>query len=161
MLARADAPTAIEIVGGFLSHAPVDLDGMAAALGLKIIRQRLSDDVSGKIERGNGGYVVTINSLHSSTRQRFTQAHEIAHYVLHRDLIGDGIVDDALYRSAQLRSDLETQANRFAADILMPASILRRVYRDEGVRDIASLTQRFGVSPEAMKIRLNSLGLGA
>jgi predicted transcriptional regulator len=159
MLASVDSATPIEIVGRFLRSAPVDLNGMARALAVPVAYRPLPNDISGKIERAGLGYQITVNSLHSETRQRFTLAHELAHYVLHRDLIGDGIVDDALYRSA-LRSDLETQANRFAADILMPASLVRQGYRG-GMRDLASLTQRFGVSEEAMRIRLNSLGLGA
>lgn len=162
MLALADTVTPIEVVGRFLDSAPVDLDGMAAALGLEVVHHpSLPDDVSGKIERAGGGYRITVNARHSATRQRFTLAHEIAHYVLHRDLIGDGIVDNAMYRSTRLSSEFETQANRFAADILMPAALLRRVYRKEGVRDLVTLMERFGVSEQAMRIRLNSLRLGA
>jgi hypothetical protein len=37
----------------------------------------------------------------------------------HRDLIGDGLIDDGMYRS-KLGGDYERQANRFAAEILMP-----------------------------------------
>ena len=161
MLADLEPASPIEIVRGYLKRAPVNLDEMSSALGLKVQRQFMADDVSGKIERSGDSYVITINALHSPTRQRFTQAHEIAHYVLHRDLIGDGIVDDAMYRSSQLRSELETQANRFAADLLMPVPLVRQAYRTDGIRDLASLTAKFQVSEDAMRIRLKQIGLAA
>lgn len=159
MLAQSETAPPVQIAGRFLDSAPVDLDGMARAMGLRVERSPfLPDDISGKIERAGDGYRITVNARHSDTRQRFTLAHEIAHYVLHRDLIGDGIVDDGMYRSG-LRSDLETQANRFAADLVMPAPLLWRIFHREAVRDLASLTARFGVSEEAMRIRLKSIGL--
>ncbi len=159
MLANAEAATPIEIVGRFLDDAPVDLDGMARALGLDVSYDAsMPSTVSGSIRRVGERFRVEINGQHVKARQRFTLAHEIAHYVLHRDLIGDGITDSALYRS-RLSSDLETQANRFAVEILMPARVLRQLYLRDGVRDFASLTSRLGVSEEAMRIRLKSLGL--
>ena len=46
------------------------------------------------------GYAIFVNKGDRyKTRQRFTIAHKIAHFILHREAIGDGIVDDALYRS--------------------------------------------------------------
>jgi len=161
MQADADIVTPAEVVTRFLHSAPVDLDAMARALNLEVVREAaLPDDVSGSIHRSGSRFRVSINARHSSTRQRFTLAHEIAHYVLHRDLIGDGITDNAMYRS-RLSNELETQANRFAANILMPPRLVRQVYVTEGTRDLASLTERFKVSVEAMRIRLKGLGLSA
>lgn len=161
MLADAEAATPIEIVGRFLDDAPVDLDGMAQALGLDVrYEASMPSNVAGSIRRVGDRFRVDINGRHSKWRQRFTLAHEIAHYVLHRDLIGDGITDTDKYRS-RLSDDLETQANRFAVEILMPARTLRPLYLRDGVRDLASLTSRLCVSEEAMRIRLRSLGLAA
>lgn len=160
MSASADAVLPMEVVARHVDSAPVDLDAMAAELGLTVIRSKsLGGDVSGSIRRSRTGFIVRVNADHPVTRQRFTLAHEIGHFVLHRDLIGDGITDDALYRST-LGGDIETQANRFAADILMPARLVRQVWR-EGERSLVGLTERFGVSEDAMRIRLRSLGLAA
>lgn len=159
MLASAEAATPIEVVSRFLDSAPVDLGAMAEALGLDVrYDAAMPADVSGSIRRVGERFRVEINGQHGKARQRFTLAHEIAHYVLHRDLIGDGITDNALYRS-RLSNDLETQANRFAVEILMPARVLRSLYLRDGVRDLASLTSRFVASDAAMRIRLKSLGL--
>ncbi|MDP9139968.1 MAG: ImmA/IrrE family metallo-endopeptidase, partial [Pseudomonadota bacterium] len=90
-------------------------------------------------------------------RQRFTVAHEIAHFLLHRDDIGDGISDDVLYRS-NLSDKREQQANRLAADILMPATLIANAKEDaeeKGVGDVALyLSEMFVVSEAAMQIKL-------
>lgn len=149
----------IEIVGDFTREAPVDLGRMAEALGLEaVLDPGLPDDVSGKIARVGRGYRVSVNAGHPPRRQRFTLAHEIAHYVLHRDLIGDGITDDAMYRSV-LRGDIESQANRFAADLLMPAALVRAAWR-QGVKSYAEMAARFDVSEDAARIRMRDLRLG-
>jgi predicted transcriptional regulator len=162
MLTAADQKTPVEIVGSFLDRVPVDLEGMARSLGLGVQRDPdMPSDISGKIEKAGAGYRITVNGKHPPQRQRFTLAHEIAHYVLHRDLIGDGVIDNAMYRSARLSDEIERQANRYAADLLMPAVAVRRLFRREGVRSLADLSERFDVSREAVNIRLKDLGYGA
>jgi Zn-dependent peptidase ImmA (M78 family) len=150
-----------EIIGEFTRDAPVNVRGLAEAFGLDVRGEPLTSDISGKIEKrwfGNT-YVVTYNSTHSTTRQRFTIAHEIAHFVLHRDLIGDGIVDNAMYRSTPQNDPIETQANSYAATILMPAPLVREKFR-EGVKSFTGMATTFDVSPEVARIRMKELQLG-
>jgi Zn-dependent peptidase ImmA (M78 family) len=92
-------------------------------------------------------------------RQRFTVAHEIAHAVLHPDMIGDGITDDAMWRSG-LPETAEYQANRMAADILMPAHLIREKVEkvQSGLWTPATLAREFEVSNQSMEIRLKVLG---
>jgi hypothetical protein len=150
------------LAASFFHSAPVDLQGMADALGLSVnMSARLPMDVSGSITRrasGKAGYHIDINAAHSINRKRFTLAHEIAHYLLHRDLIGDGIEDNGLYRS-RLSDFIEIQANKLAAQMVMPAPLVREVYRV--VKSLAGLTAAFQVSEEAMRIRLKELRLAA
>jgi Zn-dependent peptidase ImmA (M78 family) len=61
-------------------------------------------------------------------------------------------VDDALYRS-RLSNNIEAQANRQAADILMPFHLINPLI-DSGITDIQKLAERFHVSASAMSIRL-------
>ena len=100
---------------------------------------------------GESGYAIYVNANHSETRRRFTIAHEIAHYVLHKNLIRDGIVDDPLYRSG-LSSLIETEASRFATEILMPTHLIRAAIRKES--SISKLAKQFAVSSKATAIRL-------
>ena len=148
----------VEIVDRFRQKYPVDVYGMAEALGLKVFSAILPEDVSGKIEdRGPAGCVVTVNALHSPVRQRFTVAHEIAHFVLHRDLIGDGIIDNALYRDGRIGDERERQANRYAAALLMPMPLVRRAWQ-AGSYTPGELAADFGVSEAVAEIRMRELG---
>jgi Zn-dependent peptidase ImmA (M78 family) len=155
----------IDILNAFQRtvEAPVNVERLARDLGLLVIRENLQSDFAGMIIRDRkrpapSGYTVYINARDNPKRQRFTLAHEIAHYILHRDLIGDGITDDALYRSS-LGEWYERQANRMAADILMPAKLVKAYYRRGNVA-IAPLAKQFDVSPDAMRIRFEELKLG-
>jgi hypothetical protein len=154
-------PSSAEIVNDFVQTVPVDVHGLALALGLDLASEALPDQISGKIERRERGtgFRITYNIGHSPTRQRFTIAHEIAHYILHWDMIGDGIIDDAMYRSTPQNDPIERQANSYAASILLPAPLVREKYR-EGVISYAAMCQLFEVSPEVARIRMRELRLG-
>ncbi|WP_132462947.1 ImmA/IrrE family metallo-endopeptidase [Rhodovulum marinum] len=137
---------------------PVQTVPIAEDLGLKVYHvQGWPDDLSGKIVRdevrgGDSGFAIFVNGTHHVNRRRFTTAHECAHFILHEDSIGDGIADDALYRS-MLSNKMEAEANRMAADILMPWHLLNREI-DAGDTSVESLAHKFQVSPSAMSIRL-------
>jgi predicted transcriptional regulator len=142
----------------FQAKAPVDIVQIADRLGLKVWKEKMPENISGMIKRdsrlgGSSGYSIVVNPSHARTRQRFTIAHEIAHYLLHRDRIGDGIEDDVLMRSG-LSNLEEIQANKLAARILMPIHLIRREM-NAGVRTVPDLARRFDVSAQAMSIRLD------
>ena len=161
MSATAQAASPLEIAGSFLHEAPVDVLGMAHALGIRVeMHAPLNPDISGRITLASPAppaYCIEVNGAHSEKRRRFTLAHEIGHFLLHRDMIGDGIQDDALYRS-RLSNEIEAEANRLAARILMPPEFVRKIYR-AGVKSLSGLCAAFEVSEEAMRIRLRQLRL--
>lgn len=142
-------------------ETPVETIPLAHELGLNVYKVNDWDDsVSGKIQKdsklgGNSGYAIFVNGRHSEQRRRFTIAHEIAHFILHAPLIGDGICDDALYRSNKGRY-IETEANQMAADILMPFHLIREKI-NSGVESVEDLAKIFNVSEKVMEIRLKSL----
>lgn len=152
----------LDLATTFLDRAPVPLPDMAVALGLIVdVDAHLPADVSGLItrERGTAGdrYRISINGLDSPARQRFTLAHEIAHFLLHREFLDSKLTDDRMYRS-RLGDTMERQANQLAARLLMPGNLVRVAW-DSGGRDVAALARTFDVSTQAMEIRLRELGL--
>ena len=150
----------IEVVGRFLTSAPVDLHGIARALGLDVEERWFDDpEVAGMIEQAGRTYRISLNGIDNPRRQRFTLAHEIAHYILHRDLIGNGITDHGLYRS-RLSDAVERQANRYAANLLMPSDLVRAAWR-AGDCSVTGMATRFNVSEDAARIRLHELGYSA
>jgi putative zinc finger/helix-turn-helix YgiT family protein len=154
-----------DIIARHQISLPVDVDAIAGDLGIRVCYYAsLGRDVAGKIVRqpredGASRYEIHVNSREPRNRQRFTISHELAHFVLHGDVVGDGIVHDVMYRSG-LADWRERQANRMAAEILLPASLVRRHFREKS-RALASFIQAFDVSGDVARIRLQELGLGA
>tara|TARA_R100000789_G_scaffold29427_2_gene33001 strand:+ start:1161 stop:1643 length:483 start_codon:yes stop_codon:yes gene_type:complete len=153
-------PEQLNIIQRHQAAAPVQTVALAADLGLKVWHvPNWPDDLSGKIVKsaeqgGSSGYAVYVNKEHHINRRRFTTAHEIAHFILHRQFIGDGIVDDGLYRS-RLSNSMEVQANKMAADILMPRHLLNQ-HISNGVNSVSDLARIFQVSESAMSFRVGS-----
>jgi len=144
-------------IEAFQDAPPVKLPDLARALGVPIKAATLGPGISGEIRPAGDGFVIRINRHDPPKRQRFTVAHELAHFLLHRDQIGNGIEDDVLYRSS-LSDWREQQANRLAADILMPSALLteaKEAAEEKGVGDIVLyLSELFGVSEAAMRIKV-------
>jgi hypothetical protein len=160
---RVDARE-LEIVKNFLSERPVRVAALADALGLTVVRAPMPPNISGLIQPaspGNdaakSGYEIQVNKYDSPERQRFTVAHELGHFLLHRDKIGSGVTDTVLFRS-QLSSSVETEANKIAADIVMPIELLKsELVRLNGKMDMESvqeLAEAYKVSEAAMRIRI-------
>lgn len=88
----------------------------------------------------------------SVVRDRFTVAHEIGHLKLH--YAGEGSA--TFYRFG--RNAQETEANLFAAALLMPREAFEREFKQcEG--DVSCLAKKFDVSLSTTKIRAQVLGL--
>ena len=148
------------VVARYTSSYPVRVGELAEELGLRVVRSPLPPKISGMIQpsvEAPSGFEIRVNKYEVPERQRFTVAHEIAHYLLHKDHIGTGVVDSIMYRS-NLTSRKETEANRLAADIVMPAdAVSRELARLGGKRtpEVAEeLAAIFRVSVPAMKVRL-------
>jgi hypothetical protein len=111
--------------------------------------------LSGAARWRRGRWIILVNRTDTWGRQRFSLAHEYKHCI-------DGPLADTLYRSADpaIRKALaERAADTFAASLLMPRSMVKRAYYDEGIRDPGQLARLFQVSTAAMRIRIEQLSL--
>jgi Zn-dependent peptidase ImmA (M78 family) len=154
-----------------ISHPPVRIENIARALGMQVAFEPFDGDLSGMLYREPGGAtVVAVNSRNAHTRQRFTIAHEIGHFLLH-DMnlqidrpISVRFRDD---RSGLAVDQSEIEANQFAAALLMPRKwivddVNNIVNQAPAISDdsvVEELTNRFRVSRQAMEFRLTNLGL--
>lgn len=112
------------------------------------------DEISGSIivEDVNEIYIL-ISNYTSVVRDRFTIAHEIGHYVLHCPNARDGVkyIDNRFGTGR-----VETEANWFAAGLLVPTTELRE-YRDANGSDPYGVAMHFEVSGKVAEFRLNTL----
>ena len=148
---------ALDVIREYQQTMPVDVWAIASALDITVGHLPMPQNVSGKIvnDRGSPPTIsIIINAAHHLNRRRFTLAHELAHYVLHRDQITE-VVDNTMFRVGRqtLNATEERQANQLAANILMPMPKIRE-YRAQGQLDAKELAQTFGVSEQAMRIHI-------
>lgn len=146
-----------KIIESFQIKAPVKVVAIAKALGITVRKSKsFPRSLSGLIRCVDGVFEIYVNANHPATRQRFTIAHELGHYMKHRDRIGDGIVDDYLYRSG-LTDSLEHEANQYAARLLIPRVLATNPQYKKFT--ITQMADHFRVSNKTMDIRLGELGL--
>ena len=149
----------MDVIRKHQKKAPVKTVPIAQDLGIEVYRVgSWPNHISGMIRRdkdagGDAGYAIYVNANHAEVRRRFTIAHEIGHFILHESLIGDGIVEDALLRAEGMSNSMEAQANKMAADILMPWHLIQEL-QDSGVKSVEDLASQLQVSRDAMSIRL-------
>lgn len=137
-----------------LKLKPFDVIGLATSIGLTVDILPLENDISGYLRREAGGWKIGVNSLHHPNRQRFTIAHELGHYFLHRS---EGNFEDTiLFRRAYQLNKKEVEANEFASKLLMPTGEFRRELAANDY-NITSVARVFGVSGAAAEYRNDSV----
>jgi Zn-dependent peptidase ImmA (M78 family) len=141
---------------------PVDVEKIALGLGIRIASAPLIGDLSGMACIRDGVGIIGVNSRHLNARRRFTIAHELGHIKLHRARLKNEVhVDKATLRHEVESDNLdEAAANAFAAELLMPQSILAAALASRAIDleddgKINSLARRFDVTVTAMRFRLH------
>ncbi|MDX1752011.1 MAG: ImmA/IrrE family metallo-endopeptidase [Salinimicrobium sediminis] len=168
---------AIEVLENFDGKkAPINVEKIARMMGLEVIEDDLGENVSGVLFIRDGKGIIGYNPEENinATRKRFTIAHELGHYVMHR-LENDVFVDNKQFRvefNRDKRSSTgevkhEREANAFAAALLMPKHLLQKEIEkmsfdliNEIEEDIIeALANKFKVSKQAMTYRMLNLRL--
>jgi len=146
-------------------------------LGAEVLYVPYEGELAGMLIRQTGRTIIGVNNAHHRNRKRFTIAHELGHLLLHdlnlhvdhnfkvrrepaetptrvrrRDEISSLAVDP-----------LEMEANRFAAEILMPYEMVRADlaganFDYENIEEVKPLAKRYIVSSQAMLHRIANIG---
>lgn len=98
-------------------------------------------------------YVVINESLHPALK-KIVAAHELAHIILHKNMLQIApMKDSVLY---DMTSETEYEANLFAADLLIPDETVTDMSKDEDM-DYFKMCQTLNTSPDLMSFKLFSL----
>ncbi len=127
-----------------ITELPIKLVPLCRQMGIRIIRYA---DIPGFAKRDRDGCSTVINNQYcilydetlSTTRKRFTIAHELGHVIMKHS----GMPDE------------ETEANIFASRLLMPACVLYEC----GVSSATDIMELCDVSRTAAEIRLERLNI--
>jgi len=113
------------------------------------------DAAESLVVRKKRDFTIVLPNMTSARRDRFTIAHELGHYFLH--YLYEERSNEAAFGRGE-RNVVETQANVFAASLLMPSQQFRRAYGTVGGSSW-KLAMLFDVSPAAAEVRCQVLGL--
>ena len=163
--AEADRVRDLLGLGDFTPHSELAyLRHLIEDYGIPVFMWPLErEPISGLYLRYPGlGPVLLINASQVRWRQVFTLAHEFGHVWLHRH---EHVVASRIFAPEAKRDKrvIERQANTFAAEFLMPEEGVKRAVAtleaNDGMSsaDVVRMQRYFGVSYQAMLVRLKSL----
>src|SRR6056297_2782991 len=139
---------------------PFDIDKLVSNYGdiiYKIIPFEGIDGVSINIKVPGKFPKIIVNTSLPSKRQLFTKAHELGHIIIPWHI---GTIVDDIYSQGYknyIYSELEHEANRFAAELLMPKDWLMDYavkFKDNYAQLHQTIATESGVSDYAAAIRL-------
>ncbi|WP_353649722.1 ImmA/IrrE family metallo-endopeptidase [Nakamurella sp. A5-74] len=139
--------------GVYDSNGRADVHDLVAKAGGRIV---IDDTVESLVIHRSGTFKINVPSYTSARRDRFTIAHELGHYFLH---YLNARPDEVRRKFTRLgRNPAETQANYFAAELVMPREQFREHFMQEN-GDLRRLARIFDVSQLSAQVRAESLGL--
>jgi Zn-dependent peptidase ImmA (M78 family) len=141
----------------YVLEPPVHVHEIAKNYGVEIEETAFPEDMAHIqgfiVPKGDDRAVMYINANDSANRRTFTVAHELGHWLLHRDKILSDPDQAILYRVAlgQLNEDpMEQEANAFAAELLVPMKFLKMQAKSLSQEELA---RKFGVSAAVIGYR--------
>lgn len=149
--------------GIMTSDGFTDVIALSDNLGIEVYQADMPDSQNGYIEydKDKNDTFIVVNQNHPVTRQRFTVAHELSHFVNDYERL---LVEGRLDRVKSMHSNgIEAAADKLAAEILMPEkqtrSFIESLNPDESwSKRIELVADKFKVSRSMAIIRLRELG---
>lgn len=147
-----------------ITAPPIPVIDLAEKLGARVRLLPFEGELAGILVRRDDEKIIGVNSLHHPNRQRFTIAHEIGHLLLHK---ADVHLDKTFVHrrdetSSRAVDPDEIEANRFAAELLMPYEMIMEdlLVQDidvENENELKELARRYQASVQSLTIRVTNL----
>lgn len=154
ILAHAEAARVWDLYG-FQGPQDLVLEDLAWAMGVLVMDGPLDGADARLLRKGARGLIRVKDTLPERGRRRFAIAHELGHWLLHKN-VSQVLACTSLDMVAQYQgSEPEIEANYFAAALLMPESLFGprvRGHRPSAER-VKSLAAAFDTSLTATAVR--------
>ncbi len=161
-----------ELLNRILQHKSltgdsIDVVKLANTLGMEVYAVQESNDFNSQLmyQAETNAFTIQVNSAHPVNRQRFSIAHEIAHFIKHAPIVKERHAIDRAKVFHTADRKLEDEANKLAAEILMPKEMVleslkktadaKSFINAEALRRVA---EKFKVSVAVALLRLKDLG---
>ena len=136
----------MSILSKYLSSYPVDIESMANDFKIEVKVLDIGANLRGSIQKKeDGNYIIELNSQDTELERRFTLAHEIAHYIYHREKIGNTkLTDNRMYRSfnSNITDRDEHEANEVAMLLLLPPDLVEDFLNDHATCSVEEKRQK-------------------
>lgn len=133
----------------------LDVDAIAFDSGIDVVYQALNGCEATLVGVGDHA-IATVNPSPYRGRERFSVAHEMGHWELHRGRSFRCRVDTVEDNFSSSRP-LEKEADTFASHLLMPASLfipMIQVHGKPNFKQLGDVAEAFGTSLTATALRL-------
>jgi Zn-dependent peptidase ImmA (M78 family) len=140
---------------GITEPDEIDVYAIAADRNLFILDKKIDGAQGRLICKSKNGIITVDSAIRIEARKRFVIAHELGHFELHRNIEPVNICDEEALLSQSKKDDLEYDANVFAAELLMPFTILNRLDKPQEFSKtfLSTLAQTFNVSLSALAMQ--------
>ena len=152
---RKLSPAKILDVFGITEPEEIDVEAIAQFFGATVIPEPLHGSAARIIGKGDRAFI-TVDSASPRARQRFSIAHELGHWMIDRGKLSGFICTEKNLISDWSGNTPERRANRFAADLLMPANLFSPAAKNKEMTfaTVRELCAQFETSLTATAIRL-------
>lgn len=133
---------------GVRDAAHIVIEGFCTRLGIEIIEAPLHGATAQLVRNGSRTIIFVSDRVTDPAARRFSIAHELGHLMLKHPSRNPEELCSRPRAKATLLRDYEAEANAFASELLMPASLLQRACEVSPV-DLAvprNIAREFGVS---------------
>lgn len=148
------------------AHGGVDIVRLGCDLGIEVVSTNDCDsffNAAIKFYPEESKFQILVNDSHSRNRIRFSIAHEIAHYILHKERI---VAEGMMTRSTQEDEETEKEADELAGRLLIPDELLDNFLTRNSISKEKEVTREqlswvashFRVSYVVAAIRLRNSG---
>jgi Zn-dependent peptidase ImmA (M78 family) len=133
------------------------LNQIAFRLGARVVEEDLGgSEASIIIVPGNKAIITISTKVLSTERKRFSIAHELGHFQIHRNRIGFNLCSSSNIETFMGKPvDIEQEANQFASNFLLPERFVARIFsKSEPSMDlIGEVASSYEVSLTATALR--------
>lgn len=147
-------------------NLPTSIQAGAIMFGIyPMMNSDLPENISGEIKVEEDGSVFAYtNKNEHEFRQRFTLAHLIGDFILHKSIIMEnkGSVKSLYYddESKKITSLMKAQSNSFAANLLVPKEHLKLLIENQDNKaSLDKLCQYFCVTPSVIKWQIKQCNI--
>lgn len=146
----------------YVSEPPVDVKAIAENYGISV-RETEFPEKFGRVlgfitpNKDKQTAMMIINANDTPESKQFTIAHELGHWLLHKDEILKDPDKTVLLRMSlgdESKDALEKEADAFAAELLVPMDFFEQIGKQKSVEDLA---KEFGVSKEVIGYRKKAI----